>query len=302
MNTRFIETFVTLARLRSFRATASALHATPGAISLRIKCLEDELGTELVDRHARQFQLTHKGEHLLAHACTVLEAMQRLQAASRCGKPLHGRLRLGVIDTVAHSWLAPCLRELNAHHPQAQVDVSIASSLALARRMRARELDVAILAEGDPHAGVLHEVLARYPMRWVARAGLVQRDPDLAAAQVRDMPLLTFGRGSAPHRRLEQAVSRLPDASDRPRIVCLPSVAMILRLVQDGFGVAILPALLAREQLASGLFEELPPQLALPPMDVSMWIQDETRPLALAAADAVRHACADHGESAAPAK
>ena len=40
MNIRFLETFVTLAQLRSFRATARALHATPAAISLRIKTLK----------------------------------------------------------------------------------------------------------------------------------------------------------------------------------------------------------------------------------------------------------------------
>jgi len=45
MNTRFVETFLTLARLGSFRATATAMHATPAAISLRIKTLESELGS-----------------------------------------------------------------------------------------------------------------------------------------------------------------------------------------------------------------------------------------------------------------
>lgn len=50
MNTRFLDTFVTLAKLRSFRATAAELHATPAAISQRVKALEDELGTVLIDR------------------------------------------------------------------------------------------------------------------------------------------------------------------------------------------------------------------------------------------------------------
>jgi DNA-binding transcriptional LysR family regulator len=58
MNTRFLETFVILAQLRSFRATAQALHATPAAISLRIKTLEEELQTELIDRNSKDFRLT----------------------------------------------------------------------------------------------------------------------------------------------------------------------------------------------------------------------------------------------------
>ena len=82
MNTRFLETFVTLAKLHSFRATAAALHATPAAISQRIKALEDELQTALVDRESREFRLTPNGEYLLGYAKGVVEAARRLQAAA----------------------------------------------------------------------------------------------------------------------------------------------------------------------------------------------------------------------------
>ena len=74
MNTRFLETFVTLSQLRNFHATARALNATPAAISLRIKSLEDDLRTELVDRSAKGFRLTPSGEHLLGYAKTVVAA------------------------------------------------------------------------------------------------------------------------------------------------------------------------------------------------------------------------------------
>ena len=82
MNTRFLETFVTLAKLRNFRTTAAALHATPAAISQRLKALEDELQTVLVDRDSREFRLTPNGEYLLGYAKAVVEATQELQAAA----------------------------------------------------------------------------------------------------------------------------------------------------------------------------------------------------------------------------
>ena len=83
MNTRFVETFLTLARLGSFRATAVAMHATPAAISLRIKTLEAELGVELIERDAAEFQLTTHGERLLAHARSVVQATRSLQLAAQ---------------------------------------------------------------------------------------------------------------------------------------------------------------------------------------------------------------------------
>src|SRR5258708_23089608 len=82
LNTRFVETFVTLARLGSFRATASAMHATPAAISLRIKTLEAELGVELIERAATDFTLTPHREHLLAHSRAPVHATRSLQLAA----------------------------------------------------------------------------------------------------------------------------------------------------------------------------------------------------------------------------
>ncbi|MCA3803749.1 LysR family transcriptional regulator, partial [Burkholderia sp.] len=110
MNTRFLETFVTLAKLRNFRTTAAALHATPAAISQRLKALEDELQTVLVDRDSREFRLTPNGEYLLGYAKAVVEATQELQAAASGESALRGKLRLGVIETVVHSWLPHYMR------------------------------------------------------------------------------------------------------------------------------------------------------------------------------------------------
>src|SRR3546814_9632795 len=103
MNTRFIETFVTLAHLKSFRATAGVLHATPAAISLRVKSLEDELHTELIDRSSKTFRLTANGNHLLSHAHSVMDAVRKMQAAAHQEDTVRGCLRLGVNETVIHS-------------------------------------------------------------------------------------------------------------------------------------------------------------------------------------------------------
>jgi DNA-binding transcriptional LysR family regulator len=112
MNPRFVETFLTLARLGSFRATAAAMHATPAAISLRIKTLEAELGVELIEREAAEFQLTANGEwrmangewRMAARACPLRGAGDAFAATGRAGRTqVTKRLRLGVIETVVHS-------------------------------------------------------------------------------------------------------------------------------------------------------------------------------------------------------
>ncbi|MGE8458508.1 MAG: LysR family transcriptional regulator, partial [Pseudomonas alloputida] len=58
MNTRFIEAFLQIARLKSFRAAAEHLHLTQAAISNRIASLEEEIGARLFERETRELKLT----------------------------------------------------------------------------------------------------------------------------------------------------------------------------------------------------------------------------------------------------
>ncbi|MBA5638577.1 LysR family transcriptional regulator [Duganella sp. LX20W] len=298
MNTRFLETFVTLAQLRSFRATAHALHATPAAISLRIKALEEELQTELVDRDAKDFRLTAQAEYLLSHAKAVVDATRRLQAAARKDSAVRGRLRLGVIESVVHSWLAQYIRELNANYPELEIDLAVDISNVLERRLRARELDLVVQVEGVDSSDIVSEALAVYPVHWIARKGLVDGRKEGLHQRLLALPILTFGRGTAPQRALEEIVSKMANLAAIPleqaRITCSPSVAAIVQLVKDGYGVAAIPSLFVSSYLESGEFVQLPVQPEPPSIIVSMCLHTNAEMGVHAAANAARLACASY--------
>jgi DNA-binding transcriptional LysR family regulator len=298
MNTRFLETFVTLAQLHSFRATARALHATPAAISQRIKALEDELKTELIDRSAGGFLLTPKGENLLPYARSVIEAARALQEVARQETIVCGRLRLGVIETIVHSWLAPYIQRLNADYPDLEVDLTVDVSSVLQKRLLAHELDLIIKVEGMADASVVSSALANYQVRWIARRGLLSPRKSGLAARVLQRPILTFGRGTAPQIALDHIVASLASQLGVPlaqtRITCSPSVAAIIQLVKDGYGVAAIPSLFVAPYLHSGEFVELPLQPLPPSIVVSMCHPSEPKAMVHAAANAARRACGDY--------
>jgi DNA-binding transcriptional LysR family regulator len=296
MNTRFLETFVVLAQLRSFRATARALHATPAAISLRIKTLEEELQTELIDRQSKEFRLTANAEYLLGHAKAVVDATRRLQAAAHKDSAVRGRLRLGVIESVVHSWLAQYIRELNVLYPEMEVDLTVDMSNLLERRLRARELDLVIQVEGVESKEIVSQALAAYPLHWIARSGLVDPRKEGLHQRLLQLPILTFGRGTAPQRAVEEILSKMANLAmvplEQTRITCSPSVAAIVQLVKDGYGVAAIPSLFVASQLDSGEFVKLPVQPEPPSIIVSMCWHANAEMLVHAAANAARQACA----------
>lgn len=298
MNTRFLETFVILAQLRSFRATARALHATPAAISLRIKSLEEELETELIDRSSKQFRLTPAAEFLLSHAKGVVDATRRLQSAARKESVVRGRLRLGVIESVVHSWLADFIRQLNDDYPELEIDLTVDMSTVLEKRLRARELDLVVRVEGIGSSEIVSEALAIYPVRWIAKKGLLATKKEGLTKRLLQLPILTFGRGTTPQRMLEEIIAKLANLAAIPvestRITCSPSVAAIVQLVKDGYGVAAIPGLFVSDYLEKGQFVELPLQPVPPAIIVSMCFHANAEMLVHAAANLARLTCADY--------
>ena len=73
MNLRFVEAFLWVARLKSFKGAAEKLHTTQAAISSRIATLEEELGARLFERDNRSVTLTFRGTELVPLAERMLE-------------------------------------------------------------------------------------------------------------------------------------------------------------------------------------------------------------------------------------
>jgi DNA-binding transcriptional LysR family regulator len=296
VNTRFIETFVVLAQLRNFRATARALHATPAAISLRIKSLEDELGTELIDRSATEFRLTPNAEHLLSYAKSVVNATRALQTAAGREGEVFGRLRLGVIESVVHSWLAYYVEQLRASYPELEIDLNVEPSSVLEKRLRARELDLVLQVDGINSNEIVSDALALYEVRWIARKGLLSASKEGLVKRVLEWPILTFGRGTTPQRMLTEIVETLANQAGVPieqtRITCSHSVAAIIQLIRDGYGVAAIPSLFVADYLDSGQFVTLPVNPVPPSIVVSLCLHANAEARVHAAANVARLACA----------
>ena len=301
MNTRFLETFVTLSQLRNFHATARALNATPAAISLRIKSLEDELQTRLIDREAKGFRLTPTGEYLLGYARTVVSAAAKLQSAALQDNPVQGRVRFGVIETVVHSWLSQFMTQLAVDYPELEIDLAVDMSSVLRKRLLDGELDLVVRVEGIDHPEVQSTVLAQYPVQWLARRGLLpHRSSDLVRRAL-DFPILTFAHGTQPQLALVEILTAMASQENVPiehiRLTCSPSVAAIVQLVKDGYGIAAIPSLFVKDYLRRGEFLELPIHPALPSFMVAMCHRTEAKAKILATASTIRKACLKYGNT-----
>jgi DNA-binding transcriptional LysR family regulator len=154
--------------------------------------------------------------------------------------------------------------------------------------------------EGIDHPEVLSTALALYPVQWLARKGLLSARSAGLAARVLRHPILTFAQGTQPQLALVEALSAMAAREDIPmeqiRLTCSPSVAAIVQLIKDGYGIAVIPGLFVKEQLAGGEFVELPVRPTPPPFMVAMCCRADAGPRVHAAAGTIRKACLKYGE------
>ncbi len=246
MNLKFLETFVWVARLKSFRLTADKLFTTQASISSRIAVLEGELGVKLFLRDSRGVSLTPEGLKVLEYAEQMMDTMQALKHSIETRSSKAGRVRIGVMDTVIHTWLSPLVAQMTDHYPLVEIELVADTSLNLCDQLQKGFLDVILQTDLLRQESVRSLELAGWI---VASNSLYNRDYS-GIADLANERIITYSKNSHPH----QEVLALMQANGvmAPRLNCVNSVSAITRLLRDGFGIGALPPVLVAEELARG--------------------------------------------------
>jgi DNA-binding transcriptional LysR family regulator len=162
-----LRAFVLIAEGRSFTQAATLVGRTQSAVSMQVKRLEEALGHPVLARaKGGTVELTPHGQYLLTRARGILALSDEVVATFR-GPQITGTVRLGTPDDYALSHLPPILTRFAETHPAVQVDVMCLPSAELTRRLRAGDLDLALVSEGVETAGWPGVPLWRGPLVWV---------------------------------------------------------------------------------------------------------------------------------------
>jgi LysR family hydrogen peroxide-inducible transcriptional activator len=228
-----------LARHGHFGRAADACAISQPALSMKIKELEEDLGTQLFERSLRQVRLTACGEEFLIRARDILRSVDELADLTRAARGrLAGRLRIGVIPTVAPYLLPAIIGDLTRLYPDLDIHVRETLTAKLIQELEDGRLDTAIVAlpVSEPFLAEIplfteHFVLVR------PRADEDKPIPSLEA--VRTMKLLLLEEG---HCFREQALSFCSMQSIAPReLLDGSSLSTLVQMVGAGIGVTLIP-------------------------------------------------------------
>ena len=285
MNIRFLETFLWVARLRSFSAAAERLHTTQAAISNRIATLERDLGVRLFDRDARSVRLSPDGEKALARVETIVRMTHDLREQIGDGHALRGTITIGTIDTVVYTWLPFLLERLKSRYPGVSIDLAVDTSLAVARQLQERNLDLALIV-GPVHGPELVNLeLMRLDYGWFAAPSLELPERPCELSDILTYPLIGYSKGSQPYHATMRILASAGIDSETVRIFNMNSLATIIRLAANGTGVAMVPKAVVHEQVERGELVEIVVNINVGPMPVhAVYAERPDNPLPAAVA------------------
>lgn len=255
MNLRFVETFVWVARLGSFRAAADRLNATQAAVSNRIASLEAEMGCELFERVPGGVRLSTIGQRAMQPAEELLKAETSFKVAIGSPQHLRATVSIGTIDSIVHAWLPNFIERVKERFPALGLDLNVDTSLAIGKDISERRLDLALLMGPVLTPGLKNIDLGTMECAWVATPSFGLGGRELTLHDLTEHPVLTFSRNSVPHiwllRQFEEMGVQPPVISNSN------SLSAMLRLARDGIGVALLPVPMVVPMIAEGVVERL---------------------------------------------
>ena len=249
---------LTLKQLRYFEALARHLHfgraaeasaISQPALSTRIKELEQSLGTTLFERGPRHVSLTTFGEEFAVRVREILRAVDELGDMARAARGgLTGRLRIGVIPTIAPYLLPTLIGELTRAHPEIDVHVRETVTPRLLEELEEGQLDTAILALPIDEPTLFEIPLFDEALVLVRHEGDAHA-PIPAKEQLRQMNLLLLEEG---HCFRDQALSFCSVSSPQPRDgLDGSSLSTLVQMVGAGIGVTLIPEMAVRVETRS---------------------------------------------------
>lgn len=273
-----LEAFAFVVDTGSFRSAATALGTTQPNISARITALETSLGITLLYRDAGSVRLTEKGATILAKTREVLWAGESLLEEAGRYDLIEERMRLGVTELVACSWLQGFLRRLKQAYPKLRIELEVDLSIRIEDKLKEGLLDLAF--QSGPFKSEVSGTLSltKEPYVWLANEEMrKQLGNTNKISNFFEHTIITHAKHTQTARELHELVVRR--ALDHSQIVHSSALSACVSLVSEGLGIALLPKALVANEVRNGKLHLLDCEWSPEPLSFYARYHKERAPL-----------------------
>jgi DNA-binding transcriptional LysR family regulator len=237
MDTNFLQSFVSVIECGSVAEAARRLDLSPATVASRLKTLEEEVGTPLVQRTGRTVKATEAGMRVLSLSREVVQSVRNLHAMANDDASV-GEFRLGASPSALSGVVAPLLSALYRRNPTLSVFIEPGNSAALYPKVASGMLDAAVIVE--PQFSLPKTcrwgVLVNEPLCVLAPLSMAGRDP---FELLRTEPFIRYDRNMWGGRLAD---NYLRDHQIQPlERIEIDGLHAIAAFVHQGLGVSLVP-------------------------------------------------------------
>lgn len=285
-----LEALYWIGQLGTFERAATKLNTTQSTISKRIQELEVVTRVPLFDRSQRKACMTEKGEQMLMLAEEMLALQQRVVTLSQRDEVPARKLRLGITELTALTWLSRFITNLGATYPNLVIETEVDMSRNLFERLLEDRLDVIVIPEAfsDPEVATVHLGMVRNV--WMGSPKLIRTSRTLPIKELTEYTIFMQGNRSGSGLlvtkwfKSEATIVRRYFASD--------SLIALLGMTVAGLGITYLPLQCFEPLVKEGKLRIIPTDPELPDIPyAAMFRSDQPSAFTANVAELARTAC-----------
>jgi len=255
VNLKNLEALYWVVTLNSFNKAATKLQTTQPAVSQKITSLENDLGFKVLDRSFRQLKPTHKGMTLFKYAEKFMRLETDLVAELTENQHLTGTIRLGVSETIVYTWLVEYIEKVQKEFPKVSVEIVVDLTPNLQEGVRTGDLDMAFLLGPTLAFECVEQALCDFELSFLAAPSFKGGVGQMSFKALMSHTILTYPKITYPYKELKAKMKE--QALDEPLSITSYSLATLLRLAEQGLGIAVVPTLTALKEITDGRLEIL---------------------------------------------
>lgn len=274
-----LRTFQVIAQELSISRAAAKLHLSQPAVSQALKRLEEQVNTQLVERHGPRFSLTRAGIETLRIAGDVQGSLGQLEAALEAASgQVVGQVRILSINGIHCPAYDQFLCKLHRDYPGISLDIAVQSSEAIISQLANKTANFALAVNRASYPWLREQRLTTEHYRFYCsdQHPLFGRT-DLTLSDLRQEALILFCGDLLGGNLAPLAEFREKHAMTGKVIASSADSQEILRLALAGFGVACLPDHLCQREIREGRLWQLPPEEGVGTLDIKLIWNAEQR-------------------------
>lgn len=246
-----IKLFSQVARLESFTETAKELNITQGAVSKKIAWLESRIGFSLFHRNSRKISLTSSGKQYLIFCHELIDKMAFTEQHIK--NELHsvtGKLKISAPSSFATQRLAKPIALFISMNPEVTIDISVNDKQV---NLYKEDVDIAIRASYLKDSNLKAKKLLEHELCYFASPNYLENNGNpVCPAELSEHACITYSL--SPQSNIWHLDSKKYNVRE---LVSIDSPEMIVKMAEQGCGIAAMPRWMVQKSLESNQLIEL---------------------------------------------